>query len=126
MQISSSFHKAPPSIPLLACRGKSSQIASSRNSHHPAHNNVPILRQTRVASSRRSYPCGSLDPLTATAPTSPPFLSPVHLEILFSCPFVRYSLYALTPTKEMSLYSTPEYHAESDKVFRAINIEGHA
>ncbi|GIX82557.1 hypothetical protein CEXT_160171 [Caerostris extrusa] len=34
--------------------------------NHSAHN-VPTLRQTRVASSRRIYQCGSLDPFTATA-----------------------------------------------------------
>ncbi|GIY81280.1 hypothetical protein CDAR_42771 [Caerostris darwini] len=90
--------KSPPDFtrhPLYYLRRQIPQIASSPEiPHHPAHN-VSILRQTRVASSRRIYPCGTLDPFTATASTLSP-LPPDQFEILLSCLFVRYSLYAHT------------------------------
>ncbi|GIX80918.1 hypothetical protein CEXT_420111 [Caerostris extrusa] len=89
MQISTSFYKAP--LPYHLHK----QILPNRIvpeiPHHPAHN-VSILRQTHLASSRSIYPCGSLDPFTATASTPHP-LPPGKFEVLFSCLFLRYSLY---------------------------------
>ncbi|GIX83146.1 hypothetical protein CEXT_665251 [Caerostris extrusa] len=65
--------------------GKSSQIASSRNSTPPCTQCLDIKTNSRGFQQRAIYPCGSLDPLTATAPT-PPHSAPCPIRNLILLP----------------------------------------